>query len=182
MADQIMKMEIEVKLELEDYKKAYNSIFYTRIRIVILAILIPLVIIALILYFIVLNPNPATGDIYFVVLASLVLLLILMQPLRISNIIRLQYATSHPVTKKATWIISQVGLTTRTQIGTSIYRWEFFHKIFETNNYFLFFLNSRNYLILPKRFLDKIQLEELRSIILENEILKRKIVKLQKDD
>ena len=175
-----MQEEKEIKFKTTINKEDYRSMVYfnvfakTKIRAILFVLISLIVITELVLNF--LGIYKIEGFyLYFDYFAVAVLVLL---PIEVELICRKMIKTdkcSLGIEKEIT--INNEGITCIDQNSNSKFEWPLMYRAYESNKYFLIFINAQQAFIIPKRDLKENEIKELRTIINKKLLSKNKLKK-----
>lgn len=175
-----MSEEMEIKFKTTINKEDYRSIVYfnvftkTKIRALLFILVSLIVITELILHF--LGLYKVEGfNLYF---DYFVVAFIILLPIEVEFICRRMIKTDKVnigVEKNIT--INDEGIICSDHNSNTKYEWPLMYKAYESNKYFLIFINIQQALIIPKRDLQQNEIKQIRIMINKKILNKNKLKK-----
>lgn len=175
-----MEINQEIKLKTTIGKEDYRSIVYfniftkTKIRAILFVIISIIVLVELGLHLS--GVRKVEGfELYFDYFIVLIMILL---PIEVEAICRRMAKTDQVtlgVEQEIT--INDEGIRCKSINSNSKYEWPLMYKAYENKKYFLIFVNMQQAVIVPKRDLQGIQIEQLRDMIKHKILSKNKLKK-----
>jgi len=170
LAAELPEVKVAYTQTSDDFKKAFLQSYYSN-KIVIMLHSIMVILSLLIILFIVLSVI-SEGFVFerllLVIFTFVIVIIALCRPLFVLNIINRQWATSKLLPMNIEASISTIGMTVSSFSGINTFKWEHIYRILETKDFYLIYLNVRDYRVLPKRVVDAKQQKIIRLTFLNN--------------
>lgn len=168
LSEEKVLLELSYTLEFDDLKKAYiNRVFSNKrfIGAIVFSVLLFLTM-SFLLVFGFLNDHIGALEIIPFALAFLFVIFYPLTPLLNYSNLKKIWATSQHLPMNIYWKFYESNVTIVGIFRHSIYHWQYFYQIIEFRDDIGFYLNSREYQLLPKRVLTEEQLIFIRELIL----------------
>lgn len=170
----------EIRLKTVINKEDYRSITYfniftkTKFRAVLFVIISLIVVCELVLHL--MGIRRVEGfELYFDYFVVLVMILL---PIEVEVICRRMAKTDKVMLGvEQEIIINHEGIRCKNINSTSKYEWPLMYRAYENKKYFLIFVNTQQAVIIPKRDLESLQIEQLRVMIQHKILSKNKLKK-----
>nr|WP_302598331.1 YcxB family protein [uncultured Cellulosilyticum sp.] len=174
----MQKENNEIRLETTINKEDYRSIVYfniftkTKIRAAFFIIISLIVVFELVLHLA--GIRRVEGfELYFDYFVVVIMILL---PIEVEFICRRMAKTDKMSLGVAQQIvINDEGIITQSINSTSKYEWPLMYRAYENKKYFMIFVNIQQAIILPKRDLEKLQVEQTRDMIEKKLLAKNKL-------
>lgn len=179
----MQKIDHEIRIKTTINKEDYRSIVYfnvftkTKIRAMLFVVIGLIVIAELILHFA--GIRKVEGfPLYFDYLVVLVMILL---PIEVEFICRRNAKTDKVMLGvEQEIVINNEGIICENTSSKVKYEWPLMHRGYESKKYFLIFVNIQQAVIIPKRDLESLQIEQIRNLIDEKILAKNKLKKKNK--